>query len=213
MSAPPRVVAWILERCLPPGPRGASIAGDLAEEYHGIRGPVRRNLWFVVTALMLGARYAGARLTHRLAGLVGKQSGRFAFDWKLSRDLRSAWRVLQRRPGHASLVVTILALSIGTTTAIFSIVDRVLLRPLPYDRPNELVTVWNTYPSWRDHPLLNPYWDRVSLSWPEYGNWRAHQTSFDAIGVYGGQGMALTGAGDPHKSERLPSSVPSLLNG
>ena len=197
MSNPPRLARWFVTRCLPPGPRGASIAGDLTEEYHRIHGPIRRNLWFVLTGMTLGSRYAAVRLNRRFGKLLGKQPGNFAFDWTSSRDVRGAWRVLRRHPGHASLVVTILALSIGTTTAIFSIVDRVLLQPLPYDRPSELVTVWNTYPGWQDHAVLSPYWDRISLSWPEYVDWREDQTSFDAVGVYGGQSVALTGTGDP----------------
>src|SRR5262252_4023318 len=62
----------------------------------------------------------------------------------LLRDIRSGWRLLQRTPGFTISAVLALALGIGATTAIFSVLDQVVLRPLPYPDPDRLAMVWET---------------------------------------------------------------------
>ena len=74
-------------------------------------------------------------------------------------DLRFALRTLLRAPGFTATAVLTLALGIGAATAVFSVANGVLLRPLPYDRPDEVVTLWA---SWDNFP------DRTWLSVPEY---------------------------------------------
>jgi hypothetical protein len=69
-------------------------------------------------------------------------------------DLRHAWRALRRSPGYLAAAVLTLALGIGATTALFGVVDRVLLRPLPYREPARLVRVW-------DRAMANALYDRV----------------------------------------------------
>lgn len=64
-------------------------------------------------------------------------------------DLRYGIRLMTRRPGFAAVAVATLALGIGTTTAIFAVTDRVLLRPVPYADPGTLAVVWETPPN---HP-------------------------------------------------------------
>src|SRR5262247_1973194 len=61
-------------------------------------------------------------------------------------DLRSAWRNVARRPAFTILVVLTLALGIGVNSAVFALLDAVLLRPLPYKDPSRLVFVWQTLP-------------------------------------------------------------------
>ena len=63
-----------------------------------------------------------------------------------TQDARFAFRTLVRSPGFTAVAVGTLALGIGADTAVFSLVDGVLLRPPPYERPDELVLVWNTLP-------------------------------------------------------------------
>ena len=65
-------------------------------------------------------------------------------------DLRYGLRLMVRRPGFAAVAVATLALGIGTTTAIFAVTDRVLLRPVPYADPERLAVIWETPPN---HPL------------------------------------------------------------
>jgi hypothetical protein len=59
-------------------------------------------------------------------------------------DIRFGWRMLRRTPGFTIAAVVALALGVGATTAIFTVLDRVVLRPLPYADPDRLLTVWDT---------------------------------------------------------------------
>jgi putative ABC transport system permease protein len=93
--------------------------------------------------------------------------------------------------------VCTLGLGTGVTAAIFAVVDQVMLRSLPYPDAHELVTVWNTYPTWRGHEVLDPIWDRIELSYPEYRDWREGQRSFSEVAIYSTGEATLTGLGDP----------------
>jgi predicted permease len=76
----------------------------------------------------------------------------------------------------------------------FSVVEGVLLRPLPYERPGELVTVWETFPEWKDNPQLSAGWDEVYLAWPEYQRWRENQKAFSGVAAYGFTTRNLVGS-------------------
>jgi hypothetical protein len=67
----------------------------------------------------------------------------------LLHDLQYAWRCIRRRPATALLAVVMLAIGTGATTAMFTVVDRVLVRDVPYAQPGRLVTIWQTFPDWR----------------------------------------------------------------
>jgi putative ABC transport system permease protein len=104
-------------------------------------------------------------------------------------DIRFSARVLRRSPGFTFATVITLALAIGATTAIFSVVQGVLLRPLPYREPDRLVRIWEVRPRGDD---------RNVVSVGNYLDWRDRARSFDVIGAYSGTyEMALTGDGDP----------------
>ena len=83
-------------------------------------------------------------------------------------DIRYALRRWMARPGLAITVVLTLGLGIGTATAIFSVVDGVLLRPLPWREPDRLVSVYIVRDGWRTDPTLSFYWDTGLLSWPNF---------------------------------------------
>jgi putative ABC transport system permease protein len=99
-------------------------------------------------------------------------------------DLRYAIRQLLRRPAFAGLAIGTVALAVGATTAIFSVVDSVLFRPLPYPEPSRLVAILNTYPHWREREILSRFWDNIQLSYPEYERLRDENTVYDVVAVH-----------------------------
>ena len=107
---------------------------------------------------------------------------------KLRQDAGYALRQLLRSPGFAIVTVLTLTLAIGATTAIFSVVDGILFRPLPYEEPEELVRIWSDYTR-RGGP---------ADEWPNFPNlWnlREQGRSFEALGIWAGGGGTLTGRG------------------
>jgi hypothetical protein len=74
----------------------------------------------------------------------------------MARDLLSALRWLSHRPGFATVAIAVLALSIGANTAIFSVVNAVLLRPLPYRDSDRLVLLWERIPNLSENKLRVP---------------------------------------------------------
>jgi len=110
----------------------------------------------------------------------------------LMQDIRYGLRTLAKNPGFTIVAALTLALGIGANTAIFSVVQNVLLRPLPYTQPESLVEIWNTYP---------PQVPRGGLSPGDYADWRQQAKSFSEMGAYANvsYGRNLTGEGEPQR--------------
>jgi putative ABC transport system permease protein len=125
-------------------------------------------------------------------------------------DLRFALRALLRRRTFFTIAVATLALGIGAATSIFSVVDGVLFRPLPFPEPGKLVSVYQTYPEWKKEPILARSWDQIYLSIPEYHDLRAQQTSFVDIAIYATNQLLLRGQDGPELVPVVLSSA-SLL--
>ena len=107
----------------------------------------------------------------------------------LRHDLRHAWRMLVRQPGMTATILLTLALGIGANTAVFSVVNAVLLRPLPYLDPERLVMVWEKRPA---EGVMNN-----SVSPADFLDWARMNTSFTAMAALNGSTADLTGVGDP----------------
>src|SRR3984885_3487088 len=145
------------------------------------------------------ARYAAMRqfgnptlLQERSHEVVG-----FRFETVLQ-DLRFALRQLRRSPGLALTAILVLALGIGASTAIFAFVDAVLIQPLPYASPNQLVDV-------DESGAMLP---RTNLSREDYDDWKRLNTTLRSLEVYGGTGFLLrTGS----LSEPVPAARVSVL--
>ena len=114
-------------------------------------------------------------------------------------DLRFAVRSLRRRPVFAIVAIATVALAIGSATSIYSVVDAVLFRSLPYRDPGRLVAVWQTEPARKRQSVLAVNWDRVPLDYTDFITWRAKQTSFTAVGVWSGFGAMLAAADGPEQ--------------
>ncbi|HET9695324.1 MAG TPA: ABC transporter permease [Terriglobales bacterium] len=109
-----------------------------------------------------------------------------------SQEVKFALRTMRKRPAFSIITVLVLALGIGANTAIFSVVNSVLLQPLPFPEPNRLVQLWHTPPE-KSFPGLKKF----SLSPANYLDWKAQNTTFESMAIYG-QGVAtLTGSGEP----------------
>ena len=115
---------------------------------------------------------------------------RGAFVDSSLRDLRYAARLLWRNPLFALTAVLSLAIGIGATTAIFSVVHAVILRPLPFERPDQLVSIQNL---WTERGVA-----LQSVSAPDFHDWKAQSTSFESMGYYTGGEWSVTvnGAAD-----------------
>lgn len=109
----------------------------------------------------------------------------------LLKDIRSGVRNLIKHPGFAAIALLTLALGIGANTAIFSVVNAVLLRPLPYPNAAQLVMIWGKLPS---HGL-----DTLNASAPEFVDYRDRNHTFSGIAAYASLGRNLTGAGAPER--------------
>jgi putative ABC transport system permease protein len=107
----------------------------------------------------------------------------------LWQDLRYALRVLLNRPGFTVLSILTLAIGIGVNTAIFSVVNAVLLRPLPYVDPDRLVRLWETRTG-KDLAELE-------ASYPNYVDWIQQNTVFEGLAGYDGINVTLLGRGVP----------------
>jgi putative ABC transport system permease protein len=106
----------------------------------------------------------------------------------IPQDLRYAFRALSRAPGFAAVSILTLALGIAATTVVYSIVDGILLRPLPIADPDRVLMARES---------ING--QDMSLSWPNYQDWRARQTTFDRFAAWRGLTANLTGVERPRR--------------
>src|SRR5579863_9744163 len=117
----------------------------------------------------------------------------------LLQDARYGLRALRKSPGFAVVAVIVLALGIGANTAIFSIVNAVLLRPLPYQDPSRLMQVWHVPPA-KSFPGMSLF----SVSPANYLDWRRMNHSFEDMAAYGGTSFNVGGKERPESIQAAP---------
>ena len=111
------------------------------------------------------------------------------------RDLRFGERMLCKNPGFTIIAAVTLALGIGANTVIFSVIDGVLLKPLPYPHPEELVAVWHTAPGLNIKDL--------NSSDSSYFIYREQSRTFQDIGLYRNDSVNITGMAEPERVSAL----------
>jgi putative ABC transport system permease protein len=119
------------------------------------------------------------------------ESGRWLWWERLKQDVRFGLRMLKRNPAFSVVAVLTLALGIGANTAIFSLIQAVLLRPLPFPEPDRLVRIWERRPSSREANL--------PISGHEFAAWKEQSHVFEKMALFTPGGATITGAGEPEQ--------------
>lgn len=194
------VLERLLAALLPERDRGP-ILGDLAEERRArvgegasevearrwYRRQLLRSLLPALRARIRRRRHAGAGGARTWNGTTGEGDGMLV---DRLRDVRFALRTLRRNPGFATAALLTLGLGIGAVTTVATVVDDILLRPLPFPDSERLVRLWQQ----RDGMQ---FW----VSAPNYRDWREGAASFEALGAYSSDGMNVLGAAGPERLE------------
>jgi predicted permease len=121
----------------------------------------------------------------------------------LLQDLRFGLRILQKNPGFTAVAVLTLAVGVGATTAIFTVVNAVLIRPLPFKNPSSLVMLWENSLGLTKSPF----------SAPDFSFLQRSQTSFEAMGAFQKKEFEISGNGQPERvmAARVSASVFPML--
>lgn len=107
----------------------------------------------------------------------------------LLQDIKYGFRMMLKHPAFAAIAVIALALGIGANTAIFSVVNAVLLRPLPFTEPDRLMVVYES--------RVDRGSSRSSVSYPNFADWREQNSVFEHMSTYRTNDLVLTGDGEP----------------
>ena len=135
------------------------------------------------------ARYAALRKFGNVTRVKEDTWEVWGFVWleQLWQDVRVGLRMLAKSPGFTAVAVLTLALGIGATTAIFSVVDAVMIRPLPFHDAEQLVALW----------AKGSHYDQMSVSGPDYLDWVKGSGAFSALAAGAIDDPTVTGYGDP----------------
>jgi putative ABC transport system permease protein len=139
------------------------------------------------------ARYAARRRFGNVTALKEQCRDMWTFHPldTLWQDIRYALRTLQRSPGFTIVAVAALAIGVGANTAIFSLVDAMRARALPYKEPSGLVQLWGN--------VMRTRLERRGNSYPDFLDWRAQSTSFEAIAAFNSQSATVAGRDEPER--------------
>jgi predicted permease len=185
---PPRLAHRVMALALGSNERGRIITADLDEEFvHRVRagGPAAARRWYWRAALGVSLSY----IRRRPHTVPDQRHGARLMD-SMFQDVRFAFRALRTSPGFTTAALITLVVGIGSSTAIFSLLNSVVLRPLPFDRPDRLMFLAES----------DPGGDVFTIAWPNFLDWRRELKSFEAIAGQGAATFNVTGDGT---AERL----------
>jgi predicted permease len=203
MRARQPFVLRLFARCIPADLR-EPIAGDLHEEYLEMRarhGGARARRWLWWQSLRLALTFKVERVAHgRPLPPIADELRGFGHMWDgVRQDIAFGARMLRRQPGFTAVAMLALALGIGATTAIYSVVDAVLWRPLPYPHADRVMSLAEQRP--RESRWFGP------ISPADFFDWRRDSKSFAAMAAYQIQAPSgaynLTGDGEPERVRPL----------
>jgi len=120
----------------------------------------------------------------------------------LLRDFNYGLRSLRRSPGFSLIVILVLALGIGANSAIFSVIEAVLLKPLPYRDPDRLVVLWERNPS-----MSSPFKERIPVAYVNFTEWIRRNTEFEVIGGFETTNFNLSGVNEPERIDAARASA------
>lgn len=193
-AEPPVFAVWLLSACAPIGLREA-LLGDTEERFHSINalnGARVARRWYWRQTLGIARLLAARVMRHPRIDNGGNPQpaprasgdGTFAL---LTSDLRFAWRMLLRRPAFTFIAVFTLALGIGASTAIYSVVHPILIQSLPYPDADRIMAIWEG---------SNPA-DKSNLGYETYFDLARQNRSFSSMAAMAHASGSLTGRSEP----------------
>ena len=194
---PPRLAQFLLRRVL--APRDIPyVLGDLAEEYHEYLASGRGRWWVRVWYWKQVGESIAPSVRQRLGGPnrpEGSPNRGDGIMGSLLQDIRHAFRGLRRSPGFTTVAILTLALGIGANMAMFSVVNGVILRPLPYDDPGRIVRL---HQSFQDFPG-----SAVSVSPANFLDWERLNGVFEEMAAAAGFTRSMEGGSAPERVASL----------
>ena len=192
-------VLRLFARCIP-GDLRDPIAGDLHEEYLEIRerqGSSRATVWLWWQSLRLAVTFRWERAAHRRPlPPIGDELKGLGSMWDgLRQDIGFGARMLRRQPGFTAVALLALALGIGANTAIFSIVDAVLWRPLPYPASDQVISIGEQRP--RENRVHGP------VAPADFYDWRRDNRAFSAMAAIEAGPVNISGDGEPERARGI----------
>jgi predicted permease len=180
-ETPPRVAQWLVSFVLPRAGRDV-VLGDLLERFRdraAQRGVGAARRWYWRQAVSFVARVPASRAAAGLNGVMAGDTVAARFGpvaTGIGSELRFAFRSLRRRRGLSMAAVAVLALAIGASTTVFSVVKAILIERIPFQDPDRLVMIWDRYP---EHP------DRdAPIRLDHYREWMGRTDLFTSVGAY-----------------------------
>jgi len=206
---PPRIAESILRRLVPPGIVGETIIGDAREEYaHDVARVGRFRAWLLywTNVVNVGKAYRGRSTPRIQPGRAPERSALRSWLTGWPGDLRIAARGLLRQPGFTAISVATLALGLGGSAAVFTLLDRVVLDPLPYPESDRLVKLTNRVPG----VSADAEW---SMSTAQYVYFSEQARSFENIALHSGFGAIIETPEGPQRARgwRVTASIFPLL--
>ena len=212
-SMPPAVAMRLIASLLPPGEREDTL-GDLTERFHRREtryGTAAARRWYWKQAMMFLVRVPRERVGHWLnkpPGMRGPLVGPRAFSSRgimmshVAQDVRYAARSLRKNPVFSLIAVATLSLGMGATTAVFSVLNSIVLTPLPYNEPGQLVRLYSAAEQAPD--------SRQFVTGLDFLDYRKETDVFQDLAslyTYREGGVDLTGTGSPQRVRALPVSA------